>query len=118
MAECIIAQSESTTETTLAELTKRSRLKLLESLKRLSVPLNGTRGYAKAEVTAGGVSRKEVNPHTLESRITPGLYFAGEILDVDGPIGGFNFQAAFATGHTAAQSMIGSLNVRSSDREA
>ncbi len=69
------------------------------------MPLAGTRGYPKAEVTAGGVCRKEVNPHTLESRIVPGLFFAGEVLDIDGPIGGFNFQAAFATGHTAAINM-------------
>jgi predicted flavoprotein YhiN len=71
----------------------------------LSIPLAGTRGYPKAEVTAGGVRRQEINPHTLESRLAPGLYFAGEIMDVDGPIGGFNFQAAFATGHTAALNM-------------
>ena len=102
LSECLLAQAEVTADRSLAELPRRSRIKLVESLKRFSVPLAGTRGYPKAEVTAGGVCRKEVNPHTLESRIAPGLFFAGEILDVDGPIGGFNFQAAFATGHTAA----------------
>ncbi|MCC6510496.1 MAG: aminoacetone oxidase family FAD-binding enzyme [Pirellulaceae bacterium] len=102
MAECLSVQCEVAGDVTLAELPKRARLKLVESLKKLSVPLAGTRGYPKAEVTAGGVCRQEVNPHTLESRLSPGLFFAGEILDVDGPIGGFNFQAAFATGHTAA----------------
>lgn len=105
MAECLLAQAEVPGDMTLAELPKRGRLRLIESLKKLSVPLAGTRGYPKAEVTAGGVRRQEVNPHTLESRLAPGLFFAGEILDVDGPIGGFNFQAAFATGHAAALNM-------------
>lgn len=105
MAECLITQCEMASDVTLAELPKRGRLRLIDGLKRLRVPLAGTRGYAKAEVTAGGICRQEVNPHTLESRLAPGLFFAGEILDVDGPIGGFNFQAAFATGHTAAKSI-------------
>ena len=52
-------------------------------------------------MTAGGVSTREVNPQTLESRLAKGLFLAGEILDLDGPIGGFNFQAAFSTGHLA-----------------
>lgn len=105
MADCLMLQAEIAGDVSLAQLPKKARLKLFEMLKRLPVPLAGTRGYPKAEVTAGGVCRKEVNPHTLESRIVPGLYFAGEILDIDGPIGGFNFQAAFATGHTAAISL-------------
>ena len=85
----------------LAELPRPGRLQLLEDLKRMSVPLSGTRGYPKAEVTAGGVNTREVNPQTMESRLAKGLYLAGEILDIDGPIGGFNFQAAFSTGHLA-----------------
>ena len=102
MTECVLEQSEISQHVTLAELPRRQRLRLIECLKRLTIPLAGTRGYPKAEVTAGGVCRQEVNPHTLESRLAPGLFFAGEILDIDGPIGGFNFQAAFATGHAAA----------------
>jgi hypothetical protein len=70
-------------------------------LKRLKIPIEGTRGYAKAEVTAGGVDLGEVNFQDMQSRKTPGLYLAGEILDLDGPIGGYNFQAAWSTGHTA-----------------
>ena len=107
LSECLLAQAEVTGDRLIAELPRRSRLKLVESLKRFSVPLAGTRGYPKAEVTAGGVRRQEVNPQTLESRLAPGLFFAGEILDVDGPIGGYNFQAAFATGHTAALNVGG-----------
>lgn len=106
MADCLIHHAEVSSDVTLAELPKKARLRMFDLLKRLPVPLAGTRGYPKAEVTAGGVCRKEVNPQTLESRIVPGLFFAGEILDVDGPIGGFNFQAAFATGHTAALNVV------------
>jgi predicted Rossmann fold flavoprotein len=84
-----------------AEFSNKSKNQLLESLKNLSIPIHGTRGYAKAEVTAGGVALGEVNFQDMQSRKHPGLYFAGEILDLDGPIGGFNFQAAWSTGHAA-----------------
>ena len=60
--------------------------------------------FEKAEVTAGGISLKAVNGKTMESKLQPGLFFAGEVLDLDGPIGGFNFQAAFSTGWLAGQS--------------
>ena len=60
-------------------------------------------GYQKAEVTAGGISLKEVDSRTMQSKVQPGLFLAGEILDVDGPIGGYNFQAAFSTGWLAGQ---------------
>jgi predicted flavoprotein YhiN len=69
------------------------------------IPVAGTRGFAKAEVTAGGVSLDEVDSRTMESKLVPGLYFAGEILDLDGPIGGYNFQAAFSTGVLAGRSV-------------
>jgi predicted Rossmann fold flavoprotein len=85
----------------LAELPKGIRIRMLETLKRLVVPISGTLGYPKAEVTAGGVPVGEVNFQDMQSRKQPGLYLAGEILDLDGPIGGFNFQAAWSTGHTA-----------------
>jgi predicted flavoprotein YhiN len=101
MAACLLQKVQLSENLTLAELPKNSRQQLIEHLKRLRVPLSGTRGYAKAEVTSGGVSTDEVNPRSLESRIAPGLFLAGEILDIDGPIGGFNFQAAFSTGHSA-----------------
>ena len=83
------------------KLSKKLRNGLVERLKALQVPIHGTRGYPKAEVTAGGVALGEVNFQDMQSRKTPGLYFAGEILDLDGPIGGFNFQAAWSTGHAA-----------------
>jgi predicted Rossmann fold flavoprotein len=88
-----------------AELTKAERLRLVPLMKRLLVPVSGTRGFSKAEVTAGGVSLDEVDSHTMQSKRVPNLYLAGEILDLDGPIGGYNFQAAFSTGWLAAESL-------------
>ena len=63
--------------------------------------MHGTRGFAKAEVTAGGVHLAEVDPRTMQSRICDDLFIAGEVLDLDGWIGGYNFQAAFSTGRAA-----------------
>ncbi|MCC9603063.1 NAD(P)/FAD-dependent oxidoreductase [Stieleria sp. JC731] len=88
-------------DVTIAQLSKDSLRRIVASLKRIPMPVKGTRGFEKAEVTAGGVSLKEVDPRTLESRLHPGLHIAGELLDVDGWIGGYNFQAAFSTGRAA-----------------
>jgi predicted flavoprotein YhiN len=74
------------------------------------VEIVGDRGFSHAEVTAGGVPLSEMNLATMESRKCPGLYMAGEILDVDGRIGGFNFQWAWASGFVAGISMTSSLN--------
>jgi predicted flavoprotein YhiN len=67
------------------------------------VPITGDRGYTYAEVTAGGVPLSEVHLDTMESRVCPGLHLCGEILDVDGRIGGFNFQWAWASGYVAGR---------------
>ena len=84
-----------------AEVSKEQRNSLLRLLKQLPVPLTGTLGFGKAEVTAGGISLTEVDSRTMQSKLVPGLFFAGEILDLDGPIGGYNFQAAWSTGWLA-----------------
>ena len=89
---------------TLAELSKDGRRRLLDTIKQLSLPVDGTRGFAHAEVTRGGVELDEIDAATMQSRLLPGLFVCGELLDVDGPIGGFNFQAAFATGRLAGRS--------------
>ncbi len=102
LVDLLLANAQVAPTCVVAELSRKSRISLLSDLKRLPVPVDSTRGYSKAEVTSGGVHTKEVDPHTLESRLHAGLYFAGEILDVDGPIGGYNFQAAFATANAAA----------------
>ncbi len=86
---------------TVAELPRASLQSLIENIKRLELPVTGTRGFSKAEVTAGGVCLKEVDPRTMASRIADDLFIAGEVLDVDGWIGGYNFQAAFSTGRAA-----------------
>ena len=88
-----------------AETSKQNLRRLATSLKQVTFPVHGTRGYGKAEVTAGGVKLSEVDSKTMESKLVPGLYFAGEILDLDGPIGGFNFQSAFSTGWLAGQNV-------------
>lgn len=85
----------------MAECSKIQRQNLVKRLKRCEIAVEGTRGYKKAEVTSGGVSLKEVNSQTMESKLVNGLFFAGEVLDLDGPIGGYNFQSAFSTGHLA-----------------
>ena len=92
-------------ETRLGEFPKAGRTAVVNALKSQPVSITGTRGFAKAEVTAGGVALTEIDSRTMESKLVPGLYFAGEILDLDGPIGGYNFQAAFSTGVLAGQSV-------------
>jgi predicted flavoprotein YhiN len=67
------------------------------------MPVQGTLGYEKAEATAGGVELSEVNPSTLESRKAPGVYLCGEVLDVDGRLGGFNFQWSWSSGTVAGR---------------
>jgi len=84
-----------------AEVSKVDRIRIVQNLKMLTIPVTQTLGYEKAEVTTGGVVLAEVDPKTMQSKICPGLFLAGEILDLDGRIGGFNFQAAFSTGWVA-----------------
>jgi predicted flavoprotein YhiN len=87
------------------DLSREERTRLVSGIKGLRLRVAGTLGFAKAEVTSGGVALDEVDPHTLESRRHPGLYFVGEVLDLDGLIGGYNFQAAWSTGWLAGESV-------------
>lgn len=82
-------------------ITKEERLRLRDLVKAMPVRIDGFRPIAEAIVTAGGVSVKEINTRTMESRLVSGLYFAGEVLDVDAYTGGFNLQIAFSTGYAA-----------------
>ena len=84
-------------------VTKDERRALLSTLKGLTFPISATRGMDEAIITAGGISVKEVNPKTMESRLCEGLYLAGEMLDVDAYTGGFNLQIAFSTAYLAAK---------------
>ena len=86
------------------DITREQRREVLRLLKALPVVISGTRPVEEAIVTSGGVSVKEVNPSTMESKLLPGLRFAGEVLDVDAYTGGFNLQIAWSTGHVAGKS--------------
>ena len=92
-------------ESILAQLSRDNRRRLAHALVEWPLPIAGTRGYNYAEVTAGGLALTEIDPATMESRVCPGLYLVGEILDVDGRLGGFNFQWAWATAHVAARGL-------------
>lgn len=95
-------------ERQLAELTRDDRRRLVHALTEWPLPVVDTRGYNYAEVTAGGVDLVEIDPASMESRVCPGLFLIGEILDVDGRIGGFNFQWAWSSARLAGQAQGGS----------
>lgn len=88
-------------ETKCNSITKEQRHKLVEVIKNFTVDINGFRPIEEAIITSGGVSTKEINPKTMESKLCKGLYFAGEVIDVDAYTGGFNLQIAFSTGYLA-----------------
>jgi predicted Rossmann fold flavoprotein len=96
----------------LAQLTRQERRRLIDVLVRGQLPWTGDEGYKKAEVTGGGVSLAEIEPRTMESRIHPGLFLCGEVLDAFGPIGGYNFLWAWATGRAAGRAAGGSRSNR------
>ncbi len=101
LARALLDAANIHTATTGDTLTRADRLVLAETVTELRLPLTGDRGYRYAEVTAGGVPLAELDLGTMASRVTPGLYLCGEICDVDGRIGGFNFQWAWASGYVA-----------------
>ena len=89
----------------LGGLNRAARRSLVRSCTALDLPIEGDRGFTHAEVTMGGIPLREVRLETMESRVCPGLHLIGEILDVDGRIGGFNFQWAWSTGYIAGTSI-------------
>jgi predicted Rossmann fold flavoprotein len=95
----------------LAHLSRDDRRRLTHGLAEWTLPVSGTRGYNHAEVTAGGIALGEIDPLTMESRVCPGLFVVGEALDVDGRIGGFNFQWAWASAFVAAHGISGRESV-------
>lgn len=104
LAESLIQSANIELQSRNAELSKLQFTALVNQVKRCRFSISGTLGFEKAEVTAGGVNLKEVDSKTMQSKATQGLFFAGEVLDLDGPIGGFNFQSAFSTGWLAGLS--------------
>jgi predicted Rossmann fold flavoprotein len=104
LAETLLQLAGQPIDRRAAGLTKHDRTCLARLIKSLPVPITGTLGFEKAEVTAGGVALTEVDSSTMQSKLVQGFYFAGEVLDLDGPIGGYNFQAAWSTGWLAGTS--------------
>jgi predicted Rossmann fold flavoprotein len=105
VGETLIVLAAAPLDRPAAEFSTADRRRLVQTVKRLDIPVAGTMGFRKAEVTAGGISLAEVDSRTMQSRIVPNLYFAGELLDLNGPVGGYNFQAAFSTGWLAGESV-------------
>ena len=101
MIDVIIDLSKINPDKKVNEITKEERLRLVNLLKSFEVSINGFRPVEEAIVTAGGIDIKEINPKTMESKLIKGLFFAGEIIDVDAYTGGFNLQIAYSTGYTA-----------------
>lgn len=105
MIPIIIKLSEIDPDKQVNEITREERAKLVELLKALPMTIIGLRGWNEAIITKGGVSVKQVNPSTMESKLVNGLYFAGELLDLDAMTGGYNLQIAWSTGYLAGNSI-------------
>ena len=93
------------TEKKVSEITRQERRRLLEAMKDMRFTLTKLRGYSEAIITQGGVSVKDVDPSTMESKLVKGLYLAGEVLDLDAVTGGYNLQIAWSTGMVAGRSV-------------
>ncbi len=104
--EIFLHKSGIRAEEEIGSFSKENWQRLVQRLLHYPLEISGVFGYKKAEVTAGGVDLKEVKVQTMESKLVDGLYFAGEILDMDGRIGGFNFQWAWSTGAIAGRSVV------------
>jgi predicted Rossmann fold flavoprotein len=107
--EALCSYVECDPNTAVAQLPRKDRDRLLAALTEFKFPVKHDRGWNYAEVTAGGVPLEEINFQTMESKLVPGLYLIGEILDCDGRIGGFNFQWAWATGFLAGRAVSASV---------
>jgi predicted Rossmann fold flavoprotein len=105
LVEALLVRATIPADRRIAELSAAERSRLIEQVNRCEIRVTGSRGFEKAEVTAGGVALDEVDSRTMESKLVPNLFLAGEILDLDGFIGGYNFQAAFSTGWVAGSSV-------------
>lgn len=101
MIEPVLEKSKIKKEKKVNEITKIEREELIKTIKQFELTITGFRPIEEAIVTSGGINIKEINPKTMESKLISGLYFAGEIIDVDSYTGGFNLQIAYSTGYTA-----------------
>ncbi len=112
LAEALVAAAGVEPARPLAQLARAERVRLIDTLVRGALPWTGDEGYAKAEVTGGGVNLADVDPRTMESRTHKGLFLCGEMLDAFGPIGGYNFLWAWATGRAAGIGAARMQNLR------
>lgn len=103
LADTLLQEAGVDQARTLAQLLREERRRLITALTRHRLPWTGDEGYRKAEVTGGGVALGEIDPRTMESRLHPGLFLSGELLDAFGPIGGYNFLWAWVTGKAAGE---------------
>lgn len=101
MIPIIVSRSNINSQKRVNEISKEERYSLIKAIKEFEIVISGTRPVSEAIITQGGISVKEINPSTMESKIKPGVYFAGEVLDIDALTGGFNLQVAWSTGYTA-----------------
>ena len=101
LAEAVCTSIGADARTPAAQVPRGERDGVVAALTRLPLPVATDRGWNHAEVTAGGIPLEEINYRTMESKLVPGLYLIGEMLDCDGRIGGFNFQWAWSTGYLA-----------------
>ena len=108
----IIALSAIPSSKKVNEITRQERQDLVSILKSLPLTITDTTGFKEAVITKGGVNVKEINPSTMMSKTTAGLFFAGEVMDVDAFTGGYNLQIAFSTGHLAGISAANFLNAK------
>lgn len=105
MMPVIVERSGINPDKKVNEITREERHRIVEAMKDFRLTLTGLRGYKEAIITQGGISVKEINPSTMESKLVKGLYFAGEVLDLDAVTGGYNLQIAWSTGHLAGSSV-------------
>ena len=110
LCEIVLRLASIDPEKKSAEISKIERKKLVQTLKSLTLAVSQTRPLKEAQVSTGGIETKEINPRTLESKIVPDLYFAGEVLDFDGESGGFNLQWAWSSGFVAGKYAAESLD--------
>jgi predicted flavoprotein YhiN len=103
LVQRLLAEGDVPNDRVLPQLRRDERARLVALLTRFPLPYSGHEGYRKAEVTGGGVALEMIDARTMQSRLHPGLYFCGEVLDAFGPIGGYNFAWAWATGRLAGR---------------
>ena len=109
LAQAVLRQAHVPAELPARALSSEQRTALFDALRRFPLPVTGTQGFDHAQVTRGGICLDEVDPHTMASRLFDGLYLAGELLDVDGPCGGYNLHFAFASALAASDAMLAAL---------